>query len=342
MGNEHLRERSKVTARDVARHAGVSQSAVSRAFNTGTSVSSTTRDRVISSARVLGYQPASAMHDTFAQMSARELSIALVLGSMENPYAAKVAESFAQRLQTAQAKVLLISVADATYFDDALPRLRDAHVDGVISAMSLANPRRLTTLAGRKPPIVVFNGREYGETVGSICTDNVLGARKIAKVMVDRGGRRFAFIGGREGNLSTDDRMAGYLGYLAGAGHTDVQIAYGDYCYEGGFEAACLLMNGENRPDAIFCANDRMALGALEALRFKFGLDVPRDVMVAGYDGLPETSWPSFRLTTVEQDIEQMVEEAIVMLVSLIKGRRTPASRLVEGRLIERATTARC
>ncbi len=122
-----------------------------------------------------------------------------------------------------------------------------------------------------------------------------------------------------------------------------MSMAYGGYRYEGGYKACCELMAASPRPDAIFCANDLMAIGAMEAIRTEFGLRIPDDVMVAGFDDIPAASWPSFGLTTVRQEASRMVQESLLLLERKIAGQTLSggALRLVPGTLVERGTTAR-
>ena len=137
--------------------------------------------------------------------------------------------------------------------------------------------------------------------------------------------------------------MAGYFGRLAEQGVSDVPILYGGFRYEGGFGAAVELMRRKDRPDAIFCANDLMAIGAMEAIRSEFGLNAPDDVMIAGFDDIPAAGWPSMQLTTVRQDAPRMVEEALGVLERMIKGQPQAGGslRLVAANVVERRSTDR-
>jgi DNA-binding LacI/PurR family transcriptional regulator len=115
----------------------------------------------------------------------------------------------------------------------------------------------------------------------------------------------------------------------------------GDYSHEGGFGAAMALCESK-KPDAIFCANDLMAIGAMDALRGNLKLRIPEDVLVAGFDDIPQASWGAYSLTTVVQDYRAMVAEAVSMLQTMISadGPKRRAVRTVASKLIERETTA--
>ena len=165
----------------------------------------------------------------------------------------------------------------------------------------------------------------------------------MADLFVARGARSFAFISGSEGSHASKQRLLGYRSRLRERGFTRINIATGDFLYEGGFNA--ILGLGERRPlaEAIFCANDLMAIGALDALRGPMGLRVPEDVLVAGFDDVPEASWGAYDLTTVVQDVPSMVAEAMSILQSMMSssGSAGGVLRIVPGKLIERSTTSR-
>ena len=335
---QSIAQRRYVSSTEVARLAGVSQSAVSRTFTEGASISPRTRKKVVDAAEKLGYQPNSLPRILLSQRSAL---IAIVVGGMYNPYYAGVVEMFTRRLQEAGNTVLLFAVDHGEYFDAVMPQILGYRVDGIISALSLISPEAAERYAKTKVPVVLFNGKVRNERVASVCADNVGGGREVARLFLECGATRFGFIGGKSGNLATEDRIAGYMGQLAASGHGDVKVAYGNYVFEGGFDAAISLLGEPDRPNALFCANDLMAIGALEAARTKLGLRVPEDVMIAGFDDIPASSWPSIQLTTVRQDSARMVNEAIKLLDQMIEGDglQSTAPRVVDAPLIERRTT---
>lgn len=330
--------RPYVSSVEVARLAGVSQSAVSRTFTEGASVSPKTRRKVIEAADKLGYQPNSLPRILQTQRSSL---VAIVIGGMYNPFYATVVEMFTRKLQETGNTVLLFSVNHGEYFDDAMPHILGYRVDGIISALSLISTEAAERYSKTKIPVVLFNGKIRNERVASVCADNVSGGRDVAQLFLECGATKFGYIAGKSGNLATEDRMMGYLGHLATSGHGDVKVVYGNYQFQGGFEAALSLLRAPKRPNAIFCANDLMAIGALEAARSELGLRVPEDVMIAGFDDIPASAWPSIQLTTIRQDAPRMVDEALKILGRLIEGDllESAAPRLVPAPLVERKTT---
>ncbi|URK86272.1 substrate-binding domain-containing protein (plasmid) [Rhizobium sp. RCAM05350] len=142
--------------------------------------------------------------------------------------------------------------------------------------------------------------------------------------------------------MASEDRFAGFLGGLMLEGINDVAVAYGDFRHDEGFEATKKLLTGRKPPDAIFCANDLMALGAMEGAK-SCGLRVPEDVMVAGFDDIPAAAWPSFNLTTIRQDGDAMIRRAMDLLTRMIDGEQLAGNslHLISAPLVERGSTAR-
>lgn len=334
------RKKRYVSSTDVALLAGVSQAAVSRSFTEGASVSAETRRKVVEAAERLGYRPSAIPR---MMLTSESSLIAVVSGGLRHPFYAAVVDRFAREIQKSGNTVLLFCVDHGEYMDEIIPKILSYRVDGIISALSLLSSEAAATCAKMNVPVVLFNSKVTNAWVASICSDNVGGGRAIASLFLQRGGRRLAYLAGRKGNLASDDRLAGYAGRLVEDGRMDVAIAYGGFSYEGGYKAACELLARPDRPDAIFCANDLMAIATLEAGRTEFGLRVPEDLMVAGFDDIPAAAWPSFSLTTVRQDGARMVGEALTTLDAIVSGQLDSGGllRVIPAPLIERSSTQR-
>jgi DNA-binding LacI/PurR family transcriptional regulator len=333
--------RKYASSTDVARLAGVSQSAVSRTFTAGASISAKTRQKVIDAAAELGYQPSVIPKILLTQRSSL---IAIVSGGLWNPFYAGVVELFAREIQKTGNNVLFFSVDHGEYIDEIIPTVLGYRVDGIISALSIVSSEAADSCAKMNIPVVLFNGKLRNDWVGSVCSDNVAGGRDVADLFLSRGARRFAAIAGKKGNMASEDRLAGYLGRLGAAGMRDFRIVHGDFRFEGGHRAALELMaDPADRPDAIFCASDLMALGAMEAIRHVLKLRVPEDVMVAGFDDIPAAAWPSHGLTTVRQDGPRMVAEALKLLDRMIGSpdRQGGLLHVIPAPLVERESTRR-
>jgi DNA-binding LacI/PurR family transcriptional regulator len=326
----------KVTSNEVARAAGVSQSTVSRAFNRKNVVSSETLKRIHSVAEELGYRPNELARTLISRKSNM---IGIVMGDILNPFYPAVLNAFTQSLQRLGRRVLLFSVPPGHDVDDVLPQLLQYQIAGVVITSATLSSRMAATIGGSGTPVVLFNRTVYGDAVNSVCCANEEAARMVAQKLIAAGHRRFGLVGGVDTTSTHIERKQAFAQELAGAGVDDLSEDAGGNTYEGGFRAARALLSRRERPDALFCISDIMALGALDAARRELSLDVPGDVSIVGFDDIPAAAWPSYNLTTVRQPVETMTSEAIAILLDQIDHPDAqPVSRRVPGQLIVRSS----
>jgi len=324
---------------DVARIAGVSQSAVSRTFSGGKLVSPETSRKVYEAAEKLGYSP------NFLPrilLKHRSHLVAVVISGTSNPFYARALEEFTKALQTMELQVLLVHNDKEHSLDEIVPKLASYRIDAIVSALPVLSSDAAAAFARLKIPTISFNTPVKNKWVSSVCSDGASGGSLIADLFVTRGARTFAFVAGSEGSYASKERLQGYRSRLIEHSFINIDILTGDFQYQGGFNAVLEFKRRGSVPGAIFCANDLMAIGALDALR-DVGLKVPEEVLVAGFDDVPEASWSGYDLTTVEQDCKSMVAEAIASLRTMISSNTSAGGQLkiVQGRLIERSTTRR-
>ena len=325
---------------DVARLAGVSQSAVSRTYTPGASVSAETRRKVLEAAEALSYRPSFIPQ---IMLNHRSHLVAIVVGGLYNPFYAIVLEQFATKLQETGNQVLLVHVDSGYSLDAAIPKLASYRVDAVVSALAVLSAEAAAELARLKIPVVSFNTPVKNEWVSSVSCDNHSAGIEIADHFMARGARSFGFIAGPSGSPASEDRFAGYRARLFERGFADIKIAAADFHYEAGIEAAMTMLAQADIPDAIFCANDLMAMGAIDAICRNTGHRIPDDIMIAGFDGIPQASWAAYDLTTFEQDASAMVDEALRIVEAATTTHR-PAGEIsivIPARLIERNSTRR-
>lgn len=307
------RRRQQATSFDVARIAGVSQAAVSRAFTPGGRIAEATRAKVLKAALALKYVP-----NTIARSlsTRRSNMVAIVIGDMENPFYATVLALFSRRLQEMGKHVLLFTVPQGGSVDDAIGSVLGYQIDGLVVTAATISSRMARLCVQQSIPVVLYNRHVPGLGVNSVCCDNVAGGRLVAQTLHDAGARSFAVICGDASTSTTRDRIRGFTSELANLSVRAKAIMEegGRYTYDGGFAAALRLLGGRNRPDALFCLNDIMALGALDAIRGSLKLKVPDDVMLAGFDDIPDAGRAAYRLTTVRQPVDEMVEETLALL----------------------------
>ncbi|MEO1089675.1 MAG: LacI family DNA-binding transcriptional regulator [Pseudomonadota bacterium] len=306
-----------VTSLDVARRAGVSQSAVSRAFTPGASVSSETRAKVLTAARDLGYRP-NVVARTL--ITGRSRMIGLVVAYLDNQYYPMALEKLCNRLQRQGYHVLVFMAAQSSVdVDEVLTEILDYQVDGIV----MASVAMSSELAGRCDeagvPVVLFNRVQDDDRFSAVSSDNAAGGAELARFLVAGGHTRIAYVAGWEGASTQRDREAGFRSGLAQCGVELVDRAVGDYDFAGAAAATRSLFHRARHPDAVFVANDHMAIAAMDVLRFELGLSVPEDVSVVGYDDAPPAAWPSYALTTVRQPTEPMVDAVVDALMARIE-----------------------
>ncbi len=296
--------------------------------------------RIFAAAEALGYSP------NFIPrilLKHRSHLVAVVISGTSNPFYAVALEEFTKALQKAGDQVLLVHVDSDDSLDGVMPKLASYRVDAFVSALPVLSAEAAAAFARVRIPAISFNTPISNQWVASVCVDSAGGASAVADLFLARGARSFAFVGGSEGSHASSERLRGFQTQLFDRGFSHVDIATGNFSYKGGFDAALDLRRRGALPDAIFCANDLMAIGLLDALRRKVGARVPQDVLVAGFDDVPEASWEGYDLTTVVQDVPAMVTEAMAILQAMISSSNSAGGihRVVTGRLIERSSTFR-
>ena len=330
--------KTQATSLDVARLAGVSQSAVSRCFTAGASVSDAMRNKVQEAARKLGYQPNAHARSL---ITGRSRIIGLVLSALENLYYPAVLERLAKRLQQ-DGYHLLIFIGDNANSDDLVEEILQYNVDGIVLGATTLSSALAQRCADASIPVVLFNrimASGSAGAVSSVRSDNVGGGRDIARFLVAGGHQRIAYIAGREDSSTNLERERGFREGLAELGQRIYARAIGNYDVDQARQAALdLFANAADRPDAVFVAGDLMAIVVLDTLRHELGLAVPQDVSVVGFDNVPQAAWASYELTTFEQPVQPMVEATVELLQSYLRQAQTPPSRnlVVPGQLIIR------
>ncbi|MGH1574596.1 LacI family DNA-binding transcriptional regulator [Methylobacterium sp. P31] len=323
------------TSAEVARLAGVSQSAVSRTFTPGASVSAQTREKVLAAAKTLGFQPSLIPK---IMLTNRSGLVAIMTGGLESAFYARVVQTFAARLREAGNQVVLVPV-DSDYTLDAVSvRLAQYRVDAIVSALAVLTREAAEILSASRIPVVSFNTPVTAARVGSVGSDQVLGGRRAATLLHRRGVRHPAFIAGPADSPASTERLYGFRQEASRLGLPDPRVAGQAYTYEAGAAAAAHLLSSGS-VHGLFCVNDLCALGAIDTLR-QAGLRVPGDVRVIGYDDIPSAALAAYDLTSFDQDVPALVETALAMIARLSRAEELAGERvLIPPRLVERGST---
>ena len=324
------------TLKDVAIRAGVSRSAVSRAFTDGASVSEKMRRKVEKAASELGYSP---------NLLARSLTtrrtkmIGLISNNFHNPLFLTVFDQFTRALQERGLRPLLVNLSDETDPQNSVRMMREYSVDGVIVASSTLPPGFSKAFRDQGVPVVHTFGRNSSEpSVHVVGIDNVECGRMAALTLVARGMTRVGFMGGPEAATSTQDRQSGFIQEIGKHPQVTCEVSYADdYSFDAGRqEMLRLAQNG--LAQAYFCGDDVLSIGALSALRDS-GLSVPEDVGVIGLNDMEMAGWENINLTTIHQPIKQIINSSVELIVAMLEEPEChPEARIFPCEIVERGT----
>jgi LacI family transcriptional regulator len=325
-----------VTSRDIAREAGVSQPTVSRALRGDPRVAPATTALVQTTATRLGYVPDAAAQTLITR---RTGTVAVVVADITNPFYPELVEALHDELGRATYRTVLLNERTDARGVDTL--MRAGAVDGAIVATATLDERTRALLTDERAPIVQVVREVDGVDRDAVVSDNRGGAVLAAELLVSLGHRRIGLVSGPLDTSTARDRDAGFEAALGRLGlGLDVRLRRrGEYAHHTGHQCCLELLEEPEPPTAIFCGNDVIALGALDAARRR-RVAVPGELSILGFDDISLAGWESFRLTTVRQPLAEMAHAAVRALVRRIEGDDGPPRRTVfPTELIQRATT---
>jgi DNA-binding LacI/PurR family transcriptional regulator len=328
---------------DIAAHAEVSEATVSRVLNGKPGVADSTRELVLTSLDVLGYDRPSRLRRRSAGL------VGLVMPELTNP----IFPAFAQTIETSLAHhqftpVLCTQTPGGVHEDDYVQLLLDRGVAGIIYISGLhadttADPERYRRLRDRGLPIVLVNGYHEGIDAPFISNDDVASMELALTHLVQLGHRQVGLAIGPDRYVPVIRKIQGFrasMKALLGRDDVDELVERTMFSVEGGDTAAARLI--ERGCTAIVCGSDLMALGAIRAAR-RAGLQVPDDVSVVGYDDSPLIAFTDPPLTTVRQSVQAMSEAAVRALLDEISGEPAPRAEFVfRPELVVRSSTGAC
>lgn len=315
------------TMKDVARHAGVSVSTVSYVLNNSGPVAAERRARVMDAVQVLNYAPNESARGLKRRSSP---TIGLVIPELSNPYFAMIAEGV-ERTASSYDALVVFCAPEATGESDSFNGrlLRSQRLSGIIFLSGAStNAPSLLSLAPLGP-IVLVDEQLPGFDLPAVVSDNRRGARELASYVIEMGHRRIAVIGGPRALWTSQQRLAGYREAFAAAGMDPdaVPVLDGDYHQSSGAELAEKLLDVpiDQRPTALLCANDLMAIGAVQYAR-SANIDVPQELSVAGFDDVPFATALTPQLTTVRQPARELGCRAAELLFQLLDAKGSEVS----------------
>ena len=307
--------RKRATSYDVARLAGVSQSAVSRVFKSGASASSKMRKRVLAAASEIGYRPNAIARGLITQ---RSNMVGVVISRMTNLYYPELLVQLTQVFSERGIRVLLFTLEHESEINVVLEQTLQYQVDGIVTA-AILTPAQLDMLGAAGIPVVLYNRQVAHGQAAAVRCDQEAGEAWLVRQLIDARHGSFAIISGPEDSTVSMERTTGALRHLSELGIRNVTVVLGDYSYDSGFSGILEIHErlGE-LPDAIIAANDAMAIGCIDAARKVLGAEVPESLSVVGFDGIGAAQYAAYQLTTVRQPVTRMTQATVDMLMQRI------------------------
>lgn len=305
------------TLSDVADEAGVSPTAVSRYLNNRIDLPQATRERIDSAIAKLGYRP-----NLLAKRlsTGRTEAIGLVTPEIANPFFSELAAAVEAEAQRHGYAVYMSSTqGDRAREIDAIQRLQDQHVDGLIMMTNQPDDGTLAALLADQRNVVLLDEDIPGVALPRIFVQNEQGTYLATRHLIAAGHSEVALVGGPPNLMSVRERLDGFARAMREAGHAvrPGWVLLGDYTIQHGRSAATVLLRSDARPTAIVACSDYIAMGILKSAR-EMGLHVPRDVSLVGFDDTPFADLIEPPLTTVRQPIAEMGRVAFGQLLALM------------------------
>jgi DNA-binding LacI/PurR family transcriptional regulator len=316
--------RRRATSYDVARTAGVSQSAVSRCFTPGASISPVLRDKILAAARGLSYRPNAIARGLTTK---RCNLVAVLITATGNLYYPELLFELSNRFSARGSRVLLFSMDSEEDAESVLSEVWSYQVDGIVSVTSLSDAR-IGDFRAHGVPVVLYNRLPDQQDACAVLSDNEQSGFLAADTLLAAGHRRFGVIQGAKISKVVVQRVNAAVERLKAAGVTDIVEVDGQSTYEGGAAAlGALLAACPRRPSAIIIGNDPMAMGAMDEARYGLGLKIPSQLSIISFDGMPPAQLRSYDLCTVRQPTTQMAEAVVELLMNRIENPQLPSER---------------
>lgn len=320
------------TANDVARLAGVSRSAVSRIFSGNGFVSLEKREKILKAANQLNYRP-NAMASNLASRQSNLVAIVINKRSDErSPF-------FYNRLMNCVQELgyfpLMVVVAPG---EDGASTLRKAAafpVHGMIVMADSVHPDAAAAIVSNTRPIVLNCQWSGEDAVDALVIDQRQGIDDMVADLAAKGHKSAAYLGGRSTALIANDRRNAFIDAMVRHGLRLVAEGCGNFRYEEAYQESLRMFAKAPLPDALFCANDIMAFGAIDALRKELGHRIPDDMSIIGYDDNPSAAWGAYDLSTIHQDSTDILDHIRSLLTEPAE---TPGQYRTSTKYIQRGT----
>lgn len=325
------------TSQDVAKLAGVSQSAVSRSFTKGASISSRTKLRVLEAAKKLRYKAPNISNNVISNEDSGLVGV--ILPYVTSRYYPEVLTELHEALKLGGFRILLITTDEGEELDEKLvkPYLKEK----LIAIVSAIKPTEsfVESCNAKRIQFISYNRCWNIPTLSSVACDHKNGGEMIAEYFMKNNHKKIGLIEGPRDSFVSDQRIKGFKQYYKNNKNIRIFNEKGFFTYDGGYQAAQKVLKNKDI-SAIFCADDTMAFGCLDYIKKNTILKIPKDLEIIGYDDISMSNWKSYDLTTVRQPIRQMSKLVTQLIDEYIRDPDYESiNHIIQGSLIKRKTT---
>lgn len=305
----------RLTSIDIARLAGVSQTTVSRVLQNLPSVKPETKAHVLKVIADHEYSPSAAARQMKTRRSG---TVAVVVASLSNPLYPLLLQLLVEQLAARGFRTTVWEL-DGVMDDATVRALAESATDGVVFAAALDESKELLSRVAAEKPIILINRSVGDDLFDTIVSDNYAGGKRVAEYFLAAGRKHIGLISAKSSKSSRASTIREReRGFMEGLGAVAQSSAFtradaADFGYDFGFRAMQALLNERPDIDSVFCTNDIVAIGVLDAAK-RSGRRVPDDIWVVGYDDIPMARWECIGLTTVQQPLPAMVEQVVERL----------------------------
>jgi len=331
-----------ITIKDVAKQAGVSHSTVSRALHGSPLISNETVERIRQIANEMGYSPSAAARSLKTN---RSHALGVIVSTIDDPFFSEILQGIEEIAQEHGYSMLMAASQRDPKREQAIVQdMRERHVDGLIICSASFRAKQRRKLLEYGIPIVLVNDQAAEEYRYSIYHDDADGSRQVTRHLIELGHQRIAYLGNSLSGRTTLDRLTGFRSEMEAAG----LAVPAEYIYEvpggnpeNGIAAIEHFLALPERPTAIFCFNDMLAIGVLNGLH-SVGLHVPEDISIVGFDNIVFSAYTNPPLTTLDQPKRHIGAEAARLILGLLDNEETFEQQIqkLKGRLLVRQSTS--
>ena len=319
-----------MTIKDVAEKAGVAVSTVSYALNNSPKISEKTRKKILKIAGELGYEPNAFARDLKKQCTD---TIGLFLNDLSGPFFSELIRGIQDTVQRTNYSLILCS----SFGDEqstAVKYLKEKRVDAAIIFAPNIKDELLVNIALREVPIVVLDRKLDAENIRSILINNEQGAVKAVNYLINLGHKNLAFLSGKEDAYDNKERLKGFNDAVKASG-IEGRILQGDFTENNGYTTALNFIKSKNLPDAVFAANDEMAIGMIKCFN-EYGVKVPEDISIIGFDDIELSEYITPKLSTVSHPKFELGCKAVETIIGGLDGKAIKGTEILPVELILR------